>query len=352
MINSNPALTNNFSQRQWFSGSGKSKKTNSFVASSSYAKDPIFLKAANQKLYIGAGNVIPTNYGVVYKGSILQPDLKAKDIIAAPVDGYKFNLTNRNVATEVNIGPLAIQAKRGHYLTTVQADNNDTLRFSQISGTKTEIDKVSKLRDGKVAVNFRVTRDNDADSSNTVRVIATKEDMNKLLSSAEGLSPEALKQAKADLEDAGISTKASVKKTGEERGKVSPEVAESALNSRAIMYGKDHKINENFIKYRNELETGGYTVTEGADGKYKVTRKATETSSTSTANNNTESRRSSSTSASASSSASAQEGSDGSSQISKDSSAPKGGELSPASELTPSNDNVPIVPVGTELKYA
>ena len=317
MINSNPALTNNFSQRQWFSGSGKSKKTNSFVPSSSYAKDPIFLKAANQKLYIGAGNEAPTNYGIVYRGELLNNDFKAQSIIAAPVDGYKFNLTNHNVATEVNIGPLAIQAKRGHYLTTVQADNNDTLRFSQISGTKTEIDKVSKLRDGKVAVNFKVTRDNDAGSSNTVRVIATKEDMNKLLSSAEGLSPEALNQAKADLEDAGISTKAPVEKTGEEKGKVSPEVAEHALNCRAMLYGKDHKSHEKFIEYRNELETGGYTVTEGADGKYTVTKKAAETSSN---------------------------------QIRRTpiaSSKPSRNDTNHI-ESSRSNDNVPIVPVGTD----
>ena len=63
-----------------------------------------------------------------------------------------------------------------------------------------------------------------------------------------------------------------------------------------MLYGEKHEKNEYFKKYKEELETGGYIVRKGTDGKYTVTKKAAETSR--------------------------------------------------------SNDNVPIVPVGTELKYA
>ena len=247
--------------------------------------------------------------------------------VMAPTSNNKsvFDLTVQDTATKINIRPAFQLAKPGNYTTTVLADGNDSLEFTRTPGNQTKtnitIPKVELLETGQVAVSFKVTREASPKNSNTVRVIATIADMEKLLSGAKGLTltSEARLQVQEGLKNAKVGVKKNegskeslnqvqsgsnetlvkktgeerdkvsiikntsipviVKKTGEERGKVSPEVAEHALNCRAMLYGKDHKSHEKFIEYRKELETGGYTVTE-ADGKYtvKVTEKAAETS--------------------------------------------------------------------------
>jgi len=250
-------------------------KTESAFTSPSYKtkynQNTISLGAENKKLYIGTGNEIATSFGTIYKGKVLDQDANKESIYAAPIDQYKFNLTEEGVATKVNIGPLALLTEPGTYTTKIKADGNDTLSFSKIPNVETVISNVKALKDDQVGITFKITRKNQPDSVNVVKVVAHKNDMDKLLSTAEGLTPEVLAAAKDQLKAAGLNTEAPVKKSGEARGKVSPEVAESALNSRAIMYGEAHKGNPNFLKYKAELEEF-YTVTE-CDGKYTVKRK-------------------------------------------------------------------------------
>ncbi len=251
----------------------------------------IKLQSNQNKLVIGdTSNMSSVNSAFVSGGSITPLLISSYDpskfsSVMAPTSNNKsvFDLTGQDTATKINIRPAFQLAKPGNYTTTVLADHNDCLEFTRTPGDETKtnitIPKIELLETGQVAVSFRVTREDSPNNSNTVRVIATKADMEKLLSNAEGLTPEALKKAQDGLKASvhqvqSGSNETPVKKTGEERGKVSPEVAESALNSRAIMYGEKHEDNKNFIKYKAELERGGYTVTKGTDGKYKVTKKS------------------------------------------------------------------------------
>jgi hypothetical protein len=253
-------------------------------------KQKITLNRNNETLVIGMpDNLIPSSenqMGFVYtnqttgnpripgmpsifRNSIFrnaQENSIAKYVVASPANQGTYDLRGENVATTIEVGSLSRNASKPRE-STVYADANDKIAL----GEGTTIGEMKQNDDGTVSIQFVNTRAGK-DISNIVKVVATKEDMLKILENSEGL-PEVLAAAKDKLKAAGLNTEALVEKSGEETGKVSPDVAAWALNSRATLYGENHEKNEKFINYKKELERGGYTVTKGTDGKYKVTKK-------------------------------------------------------------------------------
>jgi hypothetical protein len=199
-------------------------------------------------------------------------------------------LTGEKTATNVLIGSLP-PGEIMHGKSTVEADGNDTITLNG----NTTISSVKQLEgSNKVSISFMVKKPLSK-FSNTVEIIATKEDMQKILKHATGLTPKMLSELKAfgidtttksteaqpaesSSDSSGSTTTGTKKPRVENTDETKPEIAAggtvstgviaSVLKSRSALYGKD---SDKFKQYKEALEEF-YTITE-SNGNYEVKRK-------------------------------------------------------------------------------
>ncbi|MCS6267717.1 MAG: hypothetical protein H2174_09150 [Vampirovibrio sp.] len=262
----------------------------------------ITLNSSNKTLFIGNANTLAkkgefgtvytnpkTNQTSIFTGDKKNPDVR--DVVAAPTEGYRFILTGEKTATNIKIGSLHL-GEQSSKTSIVEADGNDTITLNG----NTTISSVKQLEgSNKVSISFMVKKPLSK-FSNTVEIIATKEDMQKILKNATGLTPKMLDEKKSELKALGIdmtakstevkpaetasdssttgTTKPRVENTDETKpeiaagGTVSTGVIASVLKSRSALYGKD---SDKFKQYKEALEEF-YTITE-SNGNYQVERK-------------------------------------------------------------------------------
>ena len=230
-------------------------------ATASTAAAATVLNRETQKLVIGRttnGLLDPPEKSGYIQGTT--PDNKPV-IYAAPSDNHAIDA--KDTSTQIQLGPLA-KGDSGSYDTSVRIGPNNSLTLPQGQSALSTISEIKPLANGEFSVTFSITR-LEEQGSNNVTLIGTKENLEKLLQKAEGLNQRNL----GTLQDAGFAIRPN-RKTAEQRGKVSPETATRALNTK---YLQDPELAAN---YRRQLEEGGYQITQDPNnGRWIVTKPAT-----------------------------------------------------------------------------